>query len=80
MEATFLAKDNNWQDGTTIYWFALDGHDKGTDKEFEDEEFGIVYNGPSIYVVDYSGNRLYNELVTNIVKRECIVTDKMIAM
>lgn len=42
----FIEKDNNWTDGTTTYWFAVDG-----------ETFGVVEGGESwnSKVVDCDG-------------------------
>lgn len=36
INATFTSKDQNWTDGTTTYWFDVNG-----------EAFGIVHGGES---------------------------------
>ena len=41
---TFVEKDQNWQDETTIYWFDVDG-----------ESFGVAESGPDATVLDCDG-------------------------
>ena len=42
--ATYLSKDQNWQDGTTTYWF-----------EFVGEIFGVAESGQCSVIVDCDG-------------------------
>ncbi|WBW63310.1 hypothetical protein [Klebsiella electrica] len=46
IKATYLSKDQNWTDGTTVYWFDVNG-----------ETFGVLHGGESwnSTVVDCDG-------------------------
>ncbi|MCR0998685.1 hypothetical protein [Serratia rubidaea] len=46
INATYISKDQNWNDGTTIYWFDVNG-----------ETYGVVHGGESwnSSVVDCDG-------------------------
>ncbi|BEO75158.1 MULTISPECIES: hypothetical protein [Serratia] len=46
IKATYISKDQNWNDGTTTYWFDVNG-----------ETFGVVHGGESwnAKVVDCDG-------------------------
>ncbi len=55
MKTTYTSKDQNWQDGSTIYWFTLTGRDNGTGKEFDGDVFGVVESGPTSTIVDCDG-------------------------
>jgi hypothetical protein len=76
--ATFSSKDQNWQSGTTTYWFVLDGTDYGTNKTFDNETFGIVDCAGEKSVVEFDGAPVHNEYVDAIVLRVCKITDEMI--
>lgn len=78
MKATFISKDQNWQDGTTTYWFTLDGVDYGSNREFSSETFGIVDNAGELVVVDSESMPVLNEVVVSVVKRECRLTDEIV--
>ena len=66
--STFTSKDQNWQDGTTTYWFVLNGD------KFDNETFGIVVSDTDSDVVDYCGYPLQNDHIKNTVLRHCDVT------
>ena len=76
--STFISKDQNWQDGTTTYWFVLDGTDYGTGRHFNSELFGIVDCAGDKSVVEADGDSVSNEYLAAIVLRECKITDEMI--
>ena len=76
--AKFTGKDQNWANESTTYWFVIDGTDYGTEKTFENEEFGIVDCNGDTTVVDADGARTANEYVDAIVKRVCKITDELI--
>lgn len=76
--ATFIEKDQNWQDETTIYWFELTGEDHGTSVDFEGETFGIVEHGPDSNVVDSDGMPLTEgDHITIAVRNTVEITDEM---
>jgi len=76
--ATFIEKDQNWQNETTIYWFELSGEDQGTEIEFDGETFGIAESGPDSCVVDSEGFPLTEGDHQTIAVRNTIeVTDEM---
>lgn len=65
--ANYTGKDQNWQDGTTIYWFEMDG-----------EKYGIAETGPETEALDCDGAPIdYNENLSRRVIENCIVTDEM---
>lgn len=71
-------KDQNWADGTTVYWFELNGHDDATGVEFEDDVFGVVESDEPAVIVDYDGfpvNTCDHEGMA--AQRLCVVTDAM---
>jgi len=83
LTSTFNTKDQNWQDGTTTYWFTLDGHDTGTGLSFDAERidssvFGIVDRAGHKTVVECDGMPVPNDNISDIVLRECKITDEMI--
>lgn len=54
----FTGKDQNWQDGETIYWFELDGQDVHNGAIFEGDKYGVVegaIDGEYPKIVDYDG-------------------------
>ncbi|WP_123803248.1 hypothetical protein [Candidatus Pantoea deserta] len=65
INANFTGKDQNWSDGTTVYWFEVNG-----------EAYGVVHSGESwnSKVVDSTGNPTDRYSV-----EEFNITDKMIA-
>ena len=64
--ATYIEKDQNWADGSTTYWFYLDG-----------EQYGIV-EGENAGPVDVDGHPIdYNEDLRVFVVGNCIVNDEM---
>ena len=72
--ATFTGKNQNSQNGTTTYWFVLDGTDYGTDREFDNETFGIVDAGGVLSTVESDGAPTQNEYLAAIILRECKIT------
>ena len=62
-QATYISKDQNWQDETTTYWFELTGTDYGTGYEFNGEKYGVVEDDSMDYVdedgtpINWSDNR-----------------------
>ena len=76
--ATFISKDQNWQDGATTYWFVLDGTDYGTEKTFENETFGVVDCVGKKSVVYADGQPVANDYEASIVLRDCKITDEII--
>lgn len=75
--ATFIEKDQNWQDQTAIYWFELIGEDYGTGIEFEGETFGIAESGGASRVLDCDGCPLTNGHEELAVRRCAKVTDDL---
>lgn len=64
--ATYHTKDQNWTNGSTTYWFDMDG-----------ELYGVV-EGEGAGVVDSDGHPIdYNGDLRRSVERACIVTDAM---
>lgn len=64
--ATYHSKDQNWMNGSTTYWFEIDG-----------ELYGIV-EGEDDGVVDSDSSPMdYNDSLRNTVERACVVTDEM---
>ena len=64
--ATYTAADQNWADGSTTYWFDLNG-----------EAFGIV-EGENPGPVDCDGMPIdYNDTLRNTVLCKCVVTDEI---
>ena len=51
--ATFTGKDQNWQDGTTVYWFEIDGEASGF--EFNNTVYGVVESGSYFKIIDADG-------------------------
>jgi hypothetical protein len=66
--ATYIGKDQNWQDQTTIYWFEMDG-----------ETYGIAETGgEDPQPVDFEGYPIdTNEHEAHLVLSACIVSDEM---
>lgn len=67
----FLSKDQNWQDGTTIYWFQIEG-----------EVFGVVEGGSegTSTIVDSEGMPLEGGGYREIAVRKALdgaVTDEL---
>lgn len=60
--ATFITKDQNWTDGTTVYWFDIEG-----------ETFGVLQEGSDSKVVDCDGNP-----TTEYSASQFTITDDMI--
>lgn len=79
-QATFKSKDQNWQDGTTTYWFAMAGTDNGTGKQFDGERFGIVDEAGIFSVVAEDNIPVQNEYLSTIVLRECKITQKLLVL
>lgn len=66
MKATYLTKDQNWQNESTTYWFDMDS-----------EMYGIV-EGEGAGAVDCDGCPIdYNDALRAEVERECVVEDWM---
>ena len=64
--ATYHSKDQNWMNGSTTYWFDIDG-----------ELYGVV-EGEGAGVVDSDGHPIdYNDDLRSDVERSCTVTDEM---
>ena len=64
--ATYVSADQNWQDGTTIYWFEMDG-----------ETYGIA-EGENAGPLDCDGMPIdYNEQLARRVVESCVVTDEI---
>lgn len=73
----FITADQNWQDGTTTYWFKLNG-EHGSGREFENETFGIVEGERNPGPVDCDGMPIdYNEHLRNIITEVCVVDDAL---
>ena len=66
MTTKYISKDQNWNDGTTTYWFDVDG-----------TEYGIVQDGPDAYPVDYNSLPIANEHEASKIIESCVVTDSM---
>jgi hypothetical protein len=63
----FIGSDQNWQDGTTTYWFRIDG-----------QTFGVVEGERNPGVIDADGMPVdYNDTLRNQVQSACVVTDEM---
>ena len=75
---TFTSKDQNWQDGTTTYWFVLDGTDYGAGCGFDHEMFGIVDDSGNFSAVESDGTSIQNDHLTHIILRYCKITAKII--
>ncbi|HRP76903.1 MAG TPA: hypothetical protein PKZ27_14975 [Rhodocyclaceae bacterium] len=72
----FIEADQNWQDGTTTYWFKLDGEDRG--RAFEGETFGIVEGERNPGPVDSDGTPVdYNDHLRAIIVDVCRVDDDL---
>lgn len=70
--ATYNSKDQNWQDGYTVYWFDVENEDG------EIEVFGISEDDEGARPVDADNCPIdYNDLLADRVLRNCIVTDDM---
>lgn len=41
----YTGKDQDWNEGSTTYWFELTGHQFGTASEFDGDVFGVVESG-----------------------------------
>lgn len=54
VEVGYEGKDQNWQDGETVYWFRLTGEQYGTGIEFDGDVYGVV-EGSNAGFVDESG-------------------------
>lgn len=80
MNATFISKDQNWQDGTTTYWFQLDGADYRTGREFDNVVFGIVDEAGELTAVDSDNVPLRNEPLAALVARECKITEELVSL
>lgn len=78
LKVNYITKDQNWQAGTTTYWFDIDGTDYGTEKTFDNEIFSISDCNGNLTVIDVEGYPVQNEYVADIVLRECKITDEMI--
>lgn len=76
--ATFSSKDRNWQNESTTYWFVINGTDRGTEKSFDNQTFGIVDCNGDKSVVEADGSPTSNEYITQIVLRDCKITDAML--
>lgn len=64
--ATYIEKDQNWMDGSTTYWFDVDG-----------DEYGVV-EGENAGVVDSDSDPIdYNDGLRAEIEARCIVTDEM---
>jgi hypothetical protein len=66
MNAKYISKDQNWNDGNTTYWFDVDGN-----------EYGIVEEGFETYPVDHNSSPIENEYVASEIIESCVVTDAM---
>lgn len=82
MKIEYKGKDQNWQDGLTVYWFELTGRDYGTGAEFDGYIFGVVEDRTDnvIAIVDCDccsirGNGYEEVAITNAL--ENAVTDEM---
>jgi len=74
----YLSKDNDWQDGSTTYWFELTGTEYGV-SGFAGGVFGVVESGDYDAVfVDADNYPIADSGSDAIVaKKYCIVTDAM---
>ena len=79
LKVNYISKDQNSMDGTTIFWFEIDGEDYGTEKTFDNETFGmaIVECNCHLTVIDVDGFPVSDEYVEWIVLRECKITEEM---
>lgn len=82
-KATFTSADQNWQDGTTTYWFELEGEAYGTGVTFGDEPhgttFGVVESGGVIecYVDEESCPLTEGDRITLAVSKTIELTDEI---
>ena len=76
LTSTFIGKAPNWQDGTIVCWFVLDGTDNGTGRDFDKELFGITSDDKS--VVEADGDCVGDEYLADIVLRECKIPAEII--
>jgi hypothetical protein len=78
MKVEYKGKDQNWQEGTTTYWFELSGRDFGTACEFDAEMFGVCESGEESGILDCDGYPMtVGDRAEIAAKRHCIVTDEM---
>jgi len=79
--ATFNSKDQDWNNGSTTYWFEISGTDYGTGTdfaEFEGELFGVCESGSEVKILDNDGAPLTAGDRLTIAATNCArVTDEM---
>ena len=80
LTVSFSSKDQDWIDGTTTYWFMLDGTDYNSEKTFVNDMFGIVDDGTTKSVVDCDGIPINHEFTATIVLRLCKITDTQVEL
>ena len=81
-KATFIGKDQNWQEESTTYWFELSGVDYGTGRKFDNDVYGVIESSidhsDSATIVDCDGSPLTpGDIETIAVKNSVTVTDEM---
>lgn len=75
-KATYLSKDQNWQDECTIYWFEVDSNDDA----LESGVYGVreaAYPEEPTPLNDEGYPIDYNEHQANLVLEVCQVTDEL---
>lgn len=78
MNVEFKSKDQNWQEGSTTYWFELTGEDFGTDCVFDGEWFGVCESGSDSRILEWDGCPMtVGDRAEIAAKRHCVVTDEM---
>lgn len=76
--ATANPADQSWYDGTTTYWFELNGHDDATGVEFDGDVFGVVESDDEPQLVGVDGCPVNtDDHVGMAAQRLCVVTDAM---
>jgi len=75
--AEFFTADQNWQQGSTTYWFRLNGECSG--REFTNDVFGICEESCfDPVVLDCDGSPVdYNEHLRSVVAQLCVVNDEV---
>lgn len=78
MNSELIAIDENHTDGTTVYWFRVDGFDHGTGFAFDADVYGIAESVARSEAVDHDGAPVdYNDALQRTILRSCNVTDDM---
>jgi hypothetical protein len=76
--AIYFAKDQNWSEESTTYWFVLNGEDYGTNQVFDNDVYGMCESDGKATLVDRDGFPLTKgDGVYVVVNRVCVVTAEM---